>query len=176
MLLEEGVEVGEQVSITLLAHTATLLGRPHYVNVSNEQRWQRGHSAQPFDGCLARVAEKKGLLRSIRPLRCTDSATPNSFGAISPGASPAPARVAHLAWAVIVRATKAIRSAPIQIRLVMSSSFWRGTCAPVHPARGKRSAIPKGQMERGLTSWAIWIEHHDHRSLERHWALAARDW
>jgi hypothetical protein len=35
MLLEEGVEVGEQVSITLLAHTATLLGRPHYVNVSN---------------------------------------------------------------------------------------------------------------------------------------------
>ena len=68
---------------------------------------------------------------------CTDSATPNSFGAISPGASPARARVAHLAWAVIVRATKAIRSAPIQIRLVMSSSFRRGTCAPVQPGQGQ---------------------------------------
>jgi hypothetical protein len=35
MLLEEGVEVGQQVSITLIAHTATLLGRSHCVTVSD---------------------------------------------------------------------------------------------------------------------------------------------
>jgi hypothetical protein len=35
VLLQEGVEVGEQVSVTLIAHTATLLGRSHCVNVSD---------------------------------------------------------------------------------------------------------------------------------------------
>jgi hypothetical protein len=35
MFLEEGVEVGEQVSATLIAHTATLLGRSHCVNISD---------------------------------------------------------------------------------------------------------------------------------------------
>jgi len=74
--------------------------------------------------------QEKGIAAIDEALRCTDSATPNSFAAISPGTSAAPARVAHLAWAVIVRATQADRSAPIQIRLLMSSSFRRGTCAP----------------------------------------------
>jgi hypothetical protein len=35
MLLEEGVEVGEQVSVALIAYAATLLGRRHCVNVSD---------------------------------------------------------------------------------------------------------------------------------------------
>jgi len=35
VFLQESVEVVEQVSIPLIAHTATLLGRPHYVNVSD---------------------------------------------------------------------------------------------------------------------------------------------
>ena len=39
VLLEEGVEVVEQVSITLIAHTATLLGRSHCVNVSDCGRY-----------------------------------------------------------------------------------------------------------------------------------------
>ena len=38
MLLQEGVEVGEQVSVTLIAHTATL-GRRHCVNVSNRRHY-----------------------------------------------------------------------------------------------------------------------------------------
>ena len=39
MLLEEGVEVVEQVSITLTAHTATLRGRPRDVNVSDRRHY-----------------------------------------------------------------------------------------------------------------------------------------
>jgi hypothetical protein len=35
VFLEEGVEVGEQVSVTLIAHTGTLLGGRHCVNVSD---------------------------------------------------------------------------------------------------------------------------------------------
>ena len=35
LLLEEGIEVSEQVSVTSIAHTATLLRRQHYVNVSD---------------------------------------------------------------------------------------------------------------------------------------------
>jgi hypothetical protein len=35
VLLQEGVEVGKQVSVTLIGHTATLLGRSHCVNVSD---------------------------------------------------------------------------------------------------------------------------------------------
>jgi hypothetical protein len=34
-LVDLGVEIGEEVSVTANAHTPTLLGRPHYVNVSD---------------------------------------------------------------------------------------------------------------------------------------------
>lgn len=39
VLLEESVQIGEQVSIPWAAHTATLLGRLRYVNVSDGRHY-----------------------------------------------------------------------------------------------------------------------------------------
>ena len=39
VLLEEGLEISEQVSITLVAHSTTLAGRRVYVNVSECRRY-----------------------------------------------------------------------------------------------------------------------------------------
>ena len=46
-----------------------------------------------------------------------------------------------------------IRSAPIQIRLVMSSSFRRGTCAPVQPGQGQAECHT--ERSDGATTYVV---------------------
>jgi len=74
--------------------------------------------------------------------------TPNSFAGVSPGTSAAPARVAHLAWAVIVRATQADRTAPIQIRWSCRAPFGAAPALRRDPAQGQ-AELPHPNVRRG---------------------------
>jgi hypothetical protein len=71
VLLEESVEVGEQVSVTLSANTATLLGRSRRVNVSD------GGHYFPFGPWSTRLMEQD---RTTSGARIDDGDEPGRLG------------------------------------------------------------------------------------------------